>query len=68
MDNSHTFSALLRRAIAGEAQALALITEAYMPLVISHSYVDGVFDEDCRQFLLLRMIIAIRECKLNFSD
>lgn len=65
MNNGHSFFNLLQRAISGEREALELIIEAYMPLVISHSYVNGVFDEDCRQFLLLRMMIAIRDCKIE---
>lgn len=67
MDNGHSFLNMLQRAISGEQEALELIIEAYMPLVLSHSYVGGVFDEDCRQFLLLRMVIAIRSCKIKKS-
>ncbi len=57
------FSELLERAKCGESYASELLVEAYMPLVTKHSYVDGVLDEDCRQFLLVRFLIAIKKFK-----
>jgi len=61
-----SFSELLRRAVAGEAQAVDEILRLYMPLINRNSVVDGVFDEDCRQYIMLR---AMRQIKtFNFSD
>ena len=57
------FSQLLARAQNGENHAMELIIEAYMPLIDRYSYVDGALDEDCRQFLLLRVLLAIRKFK-----
>jgi len=54
MMNNDSFSELLRRAIAGEAEAVDEILRLYMPLINRNSVVDGVFDEDCRQYILLR--------------
>jgi len=54
MMNYDSFSELLRRAVAGETQAVDEILRLYMPLINRNSVVDGVFDEDCRQYILLR--------------
>ena len=50
-----SFSELLRRAVDGEPEAVDKILRLYMPLINRHSVVDGVFDEDCRQYILLRV-------------
>jgi len=55
MMNCDSFSELLRQAIDGEAEAVNEILRLYMPLINRHSVVDGVFDEDCRQYILLRV-------------
>ena len=49
-----SFSELLRRAIDGEPEAVDEILRLYMPLINRNSVVDGAFDEDCRQYILLR--------------
>jgi len=33
----------------------------YMPLINRNSVIDGVFDEDCRQYILLRAAEQIRK-------
>ena len=50
----NSFSELLRRAVDGEPEAVDEILRLYMPLINRSSVVDGVFDEDCRQYILLR--------------
>jgi len=50
-----SFHELLRQAIDGEPEAVDEILRLYMPLINRNSVVDGVFDEDCRQYILLRV-------------
>ena len=50
-----SFSDLLRRAVDGEAEAVDEILRFYMPLINRNSVVDGVFDEDCRQYIMMRV-------------
>ena len=54
MMNYDSFFELLRRAVAGETQAVDEILRLYIPLINRNSVVDGVFDEDCRQYIMLR--------------
>jgi hypothetical protein len=51
-----SFAELLRRAVDGEPEAVNAILRLYMPLISRNSVVDGVFDEDCRQYILLRVV------------
>ena len=50
-----SFSDLLRRAVDGEPEAVNEILRLYMPLINRNSVVDGIFDEDCRQYIMLRV-------------
>jgi hypothetical protein len=50
-----SFSELLRQAVDGEPEAVDEILRLYMPLINRNSVVDGIFDEDCRQYILLRV-------------
>ena len=50
-----SFSDLLRRAVDGEPEAVDEILRLYMPLINRNSVVDGIFDEDCRQYIMLRV-------------
>lgn len=56
-----TFHELLRRAIAGDRQAKDAILLLYMPLIDQHSVVDGKFDEDLKQHLLLHVSNSIHK-------
>ena len=53
------FSPLLLRAIAGSHDAIEEILEIYAPLIDHHSRIDGRIDEDCRQYILMRIAINI---------
>jgi len=55
MMKNDSFSELLRCAIDGDAEAADEILRLYMPLINRNSVVDGVFDEDCRQYIMLRV-------------
>ena len=58
-----SFSELLRWAVNGELEAVDEILRLYMPLINRNSVVDGVFDEDCRQYILLRATGQIEKFK-----
>ena len=57
------FSDILRSAVNGESGAVNTILEQYMPLVNSKCFVDGKFDEDCRQHILLHIAKNISKFK-----
>jgi len=50
------FAAQLAKAIAGDGIAMQAILQEYDPLFRSRSMIDGAFDEDCYQHILLRAI------------
>jgi len=49
-----SFAELLHRAIDGDSEAVDEILRLYMPLINRNSVVDGVFDEDCQQYILMQ--------------
>jgi len=57
----NSFSGLLEQAIAGELEAVDEILRLYMPLINRHSFIDGVLDEDCRQYILLHVAKQIKK-------
>ena len=54
-----SFSDLLTRAIAGDHDAIEDILEMYAPLINHHSRIYGNIDEDCRQYIMMRIAINI---------
>lgn len=56
---SRRFSELLREAVAGEPDAVETILHRYMPMINSRSKFGGKFDEDLRQYMLMRIIMLI---------
>lgn len=51
----------LKRAKAGDKDAIGKIVDRYMPLIISNSMNDDLqINEDCRQYIMLNVIIAIK--------
>jgi len=61
---SRSFAALLRRAVDGDREAIAEILELYRPLIDRHSLVYGFIDEDCRQYIMMQMMIYIVKFKI----
>jgi len=53
------FSELLVKAIAGDHDAIEEILKIYAPLIDHHSKILGYIDEDCRQYILMRIAISI---------
>lgn len=60
---SNDFQLVLQAAIAGEHKALEQIMDMYEPLINKYSYIDGKYDEDLHQYILIR--IALKISKFN---
>jgi len=52
-------SDLLAEAVAGDHGAIEKILEMYAPLIDRYSKIFGRIDEDCRQYILVRIVINI---------
>jgi hypothetical protein len=50
------FSEILHKAALGDRNAINEILLMYAPLIDRNSFVDGVFDEECRQYIMLRIV------------
>ena len=46
---------------AGDEDAMMSLIGQYMPLILNTSRINGVFDEDCYQYILSKLIPAIRK-------
>ena len=57
------FKELLILAQRGEDLAIKKIVEMYKPLLIKESIVDGIFDEDLHQELMLTLLRCIQKIK-----
>ena len=53
------FRKILTEAVAGNHQALDSLLRLYMPLINRYSMIDGQLDEDCRQYILIRITLSI---------
>ena len=53
------FSELLTKAVAGDHDAIEAILRMYEPLINQHSIIGKRIDEDCRQYILMRIAINI---------
>lgn len=58
------FRETLLSAMAGSHDSLEKILELYMPLINHHSYIDGKFDEDLRQYIMLHIALNISKFSL----
>lgn len=54
------FEEILYRAKMDDKQAVEQIVEMYRPLLIKNALVDGVFDEDLYQELVIEILKCIR--------
>ncbi len=61
---NRSFSELLADAIAGNHEAVEDILEMYAPLINRHSIINERIDEDCRQYILMRVAIWLREFEI----
>jgi DNA-directed RNA polymerase specialized sigma subunit len=53
------FSEVLRAAVAGDSVATEAILARYMPLINNRSIAVGKYDEDLRQYIIMRVIEQI---------
>ena len=53
------FSEVLREAVAGETDSVEAILSRYMPLINKHSLVNGIIDEDKRQYIITHIVAKI---------
>lgn len=58
------FKELLILAQSGEDLAIKKIVEMYKPLLIKESIIDGIFDEDLHQELMLTLLRCIQKIKI----
>lgn len=58
---AHEFRSLLQRAISGDNAAIELILLMYMPIINRYSVIDGKFDDDCRQYILMHIYVNVRK-------
>ena len=57
--SSEEFRQILERAVAGSHEALEQILNLYMPLIEHNSVINGVLDEDCKQYILIHIALNI---------
>ncbi len=55
------FTQILQGAIAGNHQDLEIILGLYEPLIRKHSYINGVFDKELNQYLLIHIALHIHK-------
>lgn len=53
------FRELLQRAVGGDCDAVEELLILYMPLINRYSMIGGQLDEDCRQYILIRITLSI---------
>ena len=58
------FHTILERAIEGDHNAMEEILRIYAPLLNYHSRSYGYIDDDCLQYLKLRVVMAVPKFKI----
>lgn len=53
------FEAVLKGAISGNNEDLDILLKLYEPLIRRHCYVNGVLDEDLRQYIWIHIALNI---------
>ena len=46
----------IKGALAGDTDAIVKVIHYYRPLIYRHSYINGIMDEDLKQFILMRFL------------
>ena len=55
------FRKVLHAAITGDHAALEIILDMYGPLIRKNSHIDGIFDEDLHQYILIHIALKISQ-------
>lgn len=53
------FAGMLTDAMAGNHEALEALLKMYEPLINKHCYINGILDEDLRQYILIHIALNI---------
>lgn len=53
------FEVMLKDAMTGSHEALEALLKLYAPLINKHCYINGVLDEDLRQYILIHIALNI---------
>ena len=61
------FEKILKAAVSGDTAAIEKIIKIYEPLINNSSVVNGKFDEDLKQELLLHIIQNINKFDMTFN-
>ncbi len=61
--NRNEFELMLSQAVNGDNDAIMHIIELYEPLINNTSIIDGKFDDDLKQFILLQIVRKISKFK-----
>lgn len=59
------FVDILKRAIAGDENAILMILKIYEPLIKSNSKWRGKLDEDLEEYIIIQIIKNIHKFKIN---
>ena len=59
------FVDILKRAIAGDENAILMILKIYEPLIKSNSKWRGKLDEDLEEYIIIRIIKNMHKFKIN---
>lgn len=57
--NKDIFRITLQGAVAGNHDDFLKIIELYEPLISKHCYINGKFDEDLQQYILMHIALKI---------
>lgn len=60
-----TFREILLGAVAGNHTDLEEIIRLYEPLIYGNSFIDGKYDEDLRQYILIRIALNISKFSIE---
>ena len=55
------FRNVLQEAINGNHAAIEIIIDMYSSLIRKHSHIDGIFDEDLHQYILIHIALKISQ-------
>ena len=64
ISNQITFQRQLCMAQEGDTDSMQELIDMYMPLINKHSYINGIFNEDLRQCIIMKFIDNLGKFKI----
>ena len=61
---SQKFKDILERALRGSNEDIEILLKVYEPLINKNSFVYGKWDEDLRQFILIRIVQSLANFRI----